>query len=292
MKKKNTLNEEVLRIRQMMGLNEKITLSELRSIVKRIIKEESNSLKDHPQIKILKKGDIKVGFTKEPVYDDVYQVLPDVKISVAQIDPNSLNYDKYYYRSEIIVTDTDEKKYKSMNIISNSGMVSGDFYYGDKRGRINKSKLRDISRNILIFSKETHEIVDTINLNTYKVENHDENGNITLPDNVARVYKNKAVKTYDDASVSLGGKLVFRQGGKGLNKKDNEELYKNWEDKIAQVGKYKWDKYGDMITKDKRYFEWFLQNTTYYEPSPETKYDIPTAFNINLYHFLKDKGLL
>lgn len=257
----------------------------MKGFIKKLLRE---SLEDLPQIKILKKGTIKVGLTKDYVGDEIH-VTPSVKISDAKIDTDSLNEDKYYYRSLITVADTNGNISKSMDLIYNQGRVNGYFSYGKK---VNKLKLSSISRDILIYSKETNKVVNTINIDTYKLENHNDNGYITLPDDVGRVYANGVVKKDDDAAIWLGSKKVYRKGGKGLNSKDNEELYKNWEDKIAMVGKYKGDKYGDIITKDKNYFNWFLQNVAYYEPSPNTKYDIRTTFNSNLYDKLKSDGIL
>lgn len=252
----------------------------MKGFIKKLLRE---GLEETPQIKILKKGKIKVGLTKDYVGDEIH-VKPKISISETLIDSSTLNFKEYHYIFKIIFTNTDGKKASDTNLLLPKGIPSQK-YSGHR-------KLSEISVDILIYSKKDNKLLDTINVNTYKLENHDENGYLTLPDNVGRVYANGVVKTDDDAAIWLGSKKVYRKGGEGLNSKDNEELYKNWEDKIAVVGKYRGDKYGDIITKDKNYFNWFLQNVTYYEPSPNTKYDIGTTFNANLYDKLKSDGIL
>jgi len=254
----------------------------MKGFIKQLLRE---GLEEYPPIKLLKKGTIKVGLTKEYVDDDgVPYVKPKISISQTLIDRDSLDYDNYRYYYKIIFTDTEGKEKHDLNFLPDNGIPNMKFS--------GSRKLSEISVNIIIKNKKDNDQSYMYNINTYKIDSHDENGYLTLPDNVGRVYKNGAVKTTDDANFMRGNEKVYRRGGKGLNSSENEDLYKNWEDKMVKIGKYKGNKYGEVLAKDKNYFDWFLQNTPYYESSPESKYDIQTSFNINLYNKLKSKGIL
>ena len=262
--------------------------------LKEIINEELKALNLEEQqndIIFAKRGKIKVGFTTSSTIDRTY-VTPSITIENSLIDPTSIDSNKFTYKNRVSISDTDGRVSRFYEYIrlTAGGKYLCNVSFNFKKVSINK--LKDISTDVLVFNKEDEKNpIDVINISKYIFENHDENGYIILDNDVTRIYKSGAIKTKDDASFSKGGKQIFRQGGKDLNKV-TDEYFNKWEDRFVQVGKYKGSKYGELIKKDKRYFDWFLQNTVYYEPSPETKYDIPTKFNNQLYEFLKNNGLL
>lgn len=276
-------------------------MKDLTQILREIIKEELNNLylrkqlNESSEIVFIKRGKIKVAYTTESTLDRKY-VKPSITIENALIEPKSFDFDTYTYKSRVHLIDTDGKQANYLDYIypgytpKIKGMYS--IFVRFSYNKIKSYKLKEISIDILVFDKTDETTpIEVININKHIFENHDENGYLTLDDNVLRVYKNGVVKTKDDASFSKGGKQVFRQGGKDLNKV-TDDYFNNWEDKYVQVGKYKGDKYGELIAKDRSYFNWLLQNTIYYKSSPETIHDIPTTFNYSLYKFLKDSGRL
>lgn len=280
-------------------------MKDLTQILREIITEELNNLylrkqlNESSEIVFIKRGKIKVAYTTESTLDRKY-VKPSITIENALIEPKSFDFDTYTYKSRVHLIDTDGNQANYLDYIHPlytpkiKGMYS--IFVRFNYNKIKSYKLKEISIDILVFDKTDETTpIEVININKHIFENHDENGYLTLDDNVQRVYKNGVVKTKDDASFTKrgrgGNKQVFRQGGKDLNKV-TDDYFNNWEDKRVQVGKYKGDKYGELLAKDRSYFNWFLQNTIYYKPSPETIHDIPTTFNHSLYKFLTDSGRL
>ena len=253
-----------------------------------INESESNIL----PIVFIKRGKIKVGMDK--VMGEREYVKPNISIENSIIDSKSIDSKNFTYRWRVTFIDTDnnELKYSDyIRMVGNGNYVANISYNSKQKSSFNKLKLRDISVDIITFNKgDEKNPVDVTNINTYQFNNHDDSGYIKLDDNVSRVYKNNVSKTDDDASYNRGDKKVFRRGGKDLNKID-DNYFNDWEKKFIQVGKYKGKSYGEIMNTDKQYFGWYLQNVTYYEMSSETKYDIPTKFNYNLYEYLKSKGL-